>query len=76
MQVPFSEKEFDKFTDCYCEQYDSCDDCPVYEDCLSYSEFERGFTLNDKKIIRKGLRFAQKMNNTKFTIYENSYQEF
>lgn len=71
MQVPFSNEEFNKFTDILCEKYDSCcDDCPVNKDCMSYYLFEQGFALNDKETIQKGLRFAQKMNDIKFTVYE------
>ena len=71
MQVPFTEQEFDKFTDRFCEKYiGHCENCLISNECMEYSEFESGFALNDKKIIQKGLRIAQKMNNTKFTVYE------
>ena len=71
MQVPFTEQEFDKFADIFCEKYKGhCEDCLISNECMEYSEFECGFALNDKEIIQKGLRIAQKMNNTKFTVYE------
>ena len=69
MQVPFTEQEFDKFADMFCEKYKGhCENCLISNECMEYSEFECGFALNDKEIIQKGLRFAQKMNNTKFIV--------
>ena len=71
MQAPFTEQEFDKFADIFCEKYKGhCENCLISNDCMEYSEFECGFALNDKEIIQKGLRIAQKMNNIKFTVYE------
>ena len=71
MQVPFTEQEFNKFADIFCEKYKGhCENCLISNDCMEYSEFECGFALNDKKIIQKGLRIAQKMNDIKFTVYE------
>lgn len=37
---------------------------------MSYYLFEQGFAHDDKKIIQKGLQFAQKINNMRFTIYK------
>lgn len=69
MQVPFTEQEFNKFFAIFCEKYKChCKNCLISNDC-KYPELERGFALNDKEIIQKGLRIAQKMNNTKFTVY-------
>lgn len=72
MQVPFNEQEFEEFTDILCGKHHSdCNDCPVNKECMSYPEFERGFAQNDKKVIQKGLQFAQKMNDIKkFTVYK------
>ena len=71
MQVPFSEKEFDEFTKIFCKKNGyCCENCLIGDYCMIYSEFERGFALNDKGIIQIGLRLAQKMNDTKFTVYE------
>lgn len=71
MQVPFNEQEFNEFTNILCEKHKSyCDDCPVNEECMSYHLFEQGFAHDDKKIIQKGLQFAQKINSIRFTIYK------
>ena len=70
MNVPFTKKEYDKFTDFHCAQSgDFCDKCAIKKECASYGDFERGFALNDKEIIDKGLRFAQKMNNKNYNIF-------
>lgn len=71
MQVPFTEQEFNEFTNMLCKKNNNCcENCLIFKDCTSYDVFEEGFTLNDKEIIQKGLRFAQKMNDIKFTVYE------
>lgn len=71
MQVPFTEQELDEFTKIFCKKCKHhCENCLISNDCMEHSNFERGFALCDKEIINKGLRIAQKMNNTKFTVSE------
>lgn len=70
MNVPFTKTEYDKFTDFHCAQSgDFCEKCTIRKECTPYSDFERGFTLNNRDIIDKGLRFAQKMNSKNYTIF-------
>lgn len=70
MNIPFTEAEYNKFTDFQCKQCDDCcQKCIIQKECAPYCEFERGFALNDKKIIDKGLRFAQKMNSKNYKIF-------
>lgn len=70
MQVPFTKKEYDKFTDFHCAQSDDfCDKCAIKKECAPYHDFESGFALNNKAIIDKGLQFAQKMNSENYTIF-------
>lgn len=70
MQVPFTKTEYDKFTDFHCAQSgDYCYKCAIKKECAPYCDFERGFALNDKEIIDKGLRFAQKMNSKNYKIF-------
>lgn len=71
MNIPFTQTEYDRFTDFHClNSNNCCDSCMIRNECIPYYEFDRGFALDDKKIINKGLRFAQKMNNQKFTVYK------
>lgn len=81
MNVPFTKTEYDKFTDFHCAQSgDFCEKCTIRKECAPYCDFERGFALNDKTIIDKGLRFAQKMNSKNYTIFriekENMGRDF
>ena len=70
MQIPFTEQEYNKFTDFCCAQCDdNCKKCAIKKECAPYCDFERGFALNDKEIIDKGLRLAQKMNSKNYKIF-------